>query len=345
MSFRPFLFVWTIVTLYLVIMGEASTPSYIKYTTVTGFFLQDEPSTNPGSFDYTAVNFGLIDRPYDTDGEYDPRAEKTQWQRFEHQVFRYNRQSGRNVQYKVIFMGRHGEGYHNVAESFYGTPAWNCYWSEKDGNGTVTWADAHITEAGVKQAQKGNAFWAKELTEQKPQGHAGQSLTIELDRCLSTANITFSGLHLPSKRPFVPEVKELLREAIGIHTCDRRSSKTYIHHTYPTYTFEAGFAENDPLWRPDLRETDPATEARLKTLLDDVFSHDDSTYISFTSHSGAIAAALRAISHRPFSLVTGAVIPVLIKAETVQGSPPSISIPASTGAPSCTANPTPSPTS
>jgi hypothetical protein len=22
-------------------------------------------------------------------------------------------------------MGRHGEGYHNVAESFYGTPAWD----------------------------------------------------------------------------------------------------------------------------------------------------------------------------------------------------------------------------
>jgi hypothetical protein len=31
----------------------------------------------------------------------------------------------RNVQYKVLFMGRHGEGWHNAAESFYGTPAWN----------------------------------------------------------------------------------------------------------------------------------------------------------------------------------------------------------------------------
>jgi hypothetical protein len=31
----------------------------------------------------------------------------------------------RGIQYKVLFMGRHGEGWHNAAESFYGTPAWN----------------------------------------------------------------------------------------------------------------------------------------------------------------------------------------------------------------------------
>lgn len=71
------------------------------------------------------MNFGLINRAYDTDAEYDPGHEKTQWQRFEHKVFRLNRESGRNVQYKVLYMGRHGEGYHNVAEAYYGTPAWD----------------------------------------------------------------------------------------------------------------------------------------------------------------------------------------------------------------------------
>jgi len=71
------------------------------------------------------VNFGLISRTYDTDEEYDPNHRTTQWQRFEHQVFRLSRQSGRNVRYKVLYMGRHGEGLHNVAESFYGTPAWD----------------------------------------------------------------------------------------------------------------------------------------------------------------------------------------------------------------------------
>lgn len=78
----------------------------------------------------------------------------------------------------------------------------------------------------------------------------------------------------------------------------------------------------------------------MKLLLDDVFSHDDSTYISFTSHSGAIGGILRVLGHRQFSLVTGAVIPVLVKAETVYSTPPSTSIAPSTFAPTCTANPT-----
>jgi hypothetical protein len=30
-----------------------------------------------------------------------------------------------NTVYKVLFMSRHGEGFHNAAESYYGTPAWN----------------------------------------------------------------------------------------------------------------------------------------------------------------------------------------------------------------------------
>ena len=80
---------------------------------------------------------------------------------------------------------------------------------------------------------------------------------------------------------------------MGVHTCDRRSSKTYISENYPSYKIEPGFTENDELWVPGLRETNSAQRARSKELLDDIFSHDDSTFISFSSHSGEIAAILR----------------------------------------------------
>jgi hypothetical protein len=100
-------------------------------------------------------------------------------------------------------------------------------------------------------------------------------------------------LDVPDRHPFIPQVKELFREAIGVHTCDRRSSKTYIHENYPTYTFEEGFAEEDPLWDPITRETDSGEDKRLKTVLDDVFTYDDCTFISVTSHSGAINSMLR----------------------------------------------------
>lgn len=73
----------------------------------------------------TTTNFGLINKSYEKDAEFDPEKKKTQWQRFENEVSRLNHESEKNTMYKVFFMGRHGEGYHNVAEDFYGTKAWD----------------------------------------------------------------------------------------------------------------------------------------------------------------------------------------------------------------------------
>lgn len=270
----------------------ANNHSFIQYSTVTGYFLQDENSTNPSTFDFKTTNFGILNRTYPTDNVSDPRHEKTQWQRFAAQLAALNIFASRNTEYKLLYMGRHGEGYHNAAESYYGTPAWNCFWSEKDGNGTVTWADAHLTPNGIAQAQAANAFWASEIRTQKiptPQNYYTSPLT----RCLATANLTFSGLNLPRDHPFVPEVKELFREGISGHTCDRRSSKTYIQENFPSYRIEPGFAENDPLWEALHGETSTDQDIRSKTVLDDVFSSDRRSYLSITSHSGEIASILR----------------------------------------------------
>lgn len=87
--------------------------------------------------------------------------------------------------------------------------------------------------------------------------------TSPLDRCLATANVTFDGLQLPAQQPCIPEVKELLREVIGIHTCDRRSSKTYIHTNFPEYRIEPGFAEEDEMWHPDTRESHSVHDVRV----------------------------------------------------------------------------------
>ncbi|KAL9025249.1 MAG: hypothetical protein Q9196_005894 [Gyalolechia fulgens] len=269
-----------------------SQSSYIRFSTVTGFFLQDEASTNASTFSYINTNFGLINRSYVTDTTYDPRGKKTQWQRFAHQVFRLNHNAPRGTQYKLLYMGRHGEGYHNAAESFYGTPAWNCYYSLLEGNATVNWTDARITPEGVAQAQIANTFWASQIRNQKvptPQSYYTSPLT----RCLETANITFSGLELPSRHPFVPTVKELLREGISGHTCDLRGSKSYIQSAFPSYKIEPGFTETDQLWEAYHSETPVDQDIRTKTVLDDIFSNARGTYISITSHSGEIASLLR----------------------------------------------------
>ena len=52
----------------------------------------------------------------------------TQWQRFEHNLAKLNEaalETEPGVSYRLLFLGRHGQGYHNVAESYYGTDAWN----------------------------------------------------------------------------------------------------------------------------------------------------------------------------------------------------------------------------
>ena len=67
------------------------------------------------------MNFGLINQTYSGSAT----GNATQWQRFAQVVDALNANAELNTAYKVLFMGRHGEGYHNAAESYYGTPAWN----------------------------------------------------------------------------------------------------------------------------------------------------------------------------------------------------------------------------
>jgi len=320
----PLLFIATIVAAFIVMMGETQPDaSYLKYTAVTGYFLQDEPSTDPKTFDFTTTNFGLIDRSYSSDISLDSSTKLTQWERFEHHVSQLNDQGVPTVTYKVLFLGRHGQGYHNVAESFYGTHAWDCYWSLQPGNSTSTWSDALLTPVGEAQALKVNAFWRLMIQEHKipcPEAYYVSPLL----RCLATANLTFSGLELLKDRPFRPLIKEKFREANGVHTCDRRSSKSVIQTKYPDWKIEDGFSEEDLLWDPVLRETDLAQDHRAKEVFDEVFETEERTWISISSHSGQIAAALRVLAHRPFGLWTGQVIPVLVKIEKVAGTMPPV---------------------
>ncbi len=50
---------------------------------------------------------------------------KTQWQRFAQEVARLNYEAPSGTFYKVLYLGRHGQGVHNVAETKYGTAEWD----------------------------------------------------------------------------------------------------------------------------------------------------------------------------------------------------------------------------
>merc|ERR1711939_168036 len=301
-----------------------------KYTTLRGYFLQDDPQTKAQTFDFMKTNFGLVQRPYDSDESLPNKGRgMTPWQRFENHVTslnhaakqkRHGSEQGSHVRYKLLFLGRHGNGYHNIAERYYGNEAWDCHFSALDGDpdDIMVWSDAHLSKEGRRQAAEVNDFWKAQIKEEKmslPQAY----VVSPLDRALQTAEITFQGL----VDKFQPTVMERLREGTGIHTCDRRSTVSYVRGRYPEYitTKDPLLTETDEFWDADLREPDDALTARLGKLFDQLMQSGEfreAETISFTSHSGAIGAILRVLGHRPFSLGTGSVIPVLVKMERVE---------------------------
>jgi broad specificity phosphatase PhoE len=160
-----------------------------------------------------------------------------------------------------------------------------------------------------------------------------------LARCLETCELAFSGLTLPPPPPsssspahqageiaippFKPVIKELLRERLGVHTCDRRRTRTWIRENHPLFAIEDdGFSEQDELWRPDVRETLLEHAARAEGFLEDLFANDDGgeTIVSVTAHSGTIQALYAATGHEEVRVAPGTIVPVLIKAEYVAES-------------------------
>ena len=59
--------------------------------------------------------------------------------------------------------------------------------------------------------------------------------------------------------------------------------------------------------------------------------------LSLTAHSQAIAAVLNVTGHRRFALLTGAVIPVVVRVEKVAGKLPERVVEPPTGKPGCPA--------
>ena len=312
-----------------------------KYTfeTLTEYFLQDDPKTVAADFDFMSKNFGLIDRAYESDQTLpeDGRG-LTPWQRLEHHISTVNAAARREDEdggrtrhsssprrrYVLFFLGRHGNGYHNIAERYYGGVAWNCYFSTLDGDpeGIMNWSDAHLSKEGRRQAKEVNMFWRSQSS------MIGQKMSLPevylvspLDRAMETAEISFNGLG-PNGGKLNAIVMEKLREGTGIHTCDRRSDVSYIRNRYPSFNVDVDphLTNTDEFYDEDRREPEAALAQRLYEFFDELMDSDiveGKERVSITSHSGSIGAMMRVLGHRQFSLGTGAVIPVLVKIDRV----------------------------
>lgn len=271
------------------------------YETMVGYFIQDDPGPNTtGSHLREALpaRFGLIDDHHE------------RWSKFTASIQQLNVDAPSHVQYKVFFLGRHGEGHHNVANAKYGDEAWLNHWCKLTGDGVLTWGpDPDLTPIGEGQADATRTLWETELQFGIPLPN--KMYCSPISRAIQTHNLTFRGL-LPSgcKATLV----ENIREEIGIEPCNKRRRRTDIQRRFPDYLIEDGFTEDDELWRPDVREPHDDIDIRARTVLETIFKNDEEQVISITSHLGFIRAFLRVTGHADWPLPTGGVIPLVVKA-------------------------------
>ncbi|KAJ4488472.1 histidine phosphatase superfamily [Lentinula aciculospora] len=269
-----------------------------SYDCVSGFFLQDASDADSVIIGAIPVRFGLLDDSND------------RWFKLWQKVRTMNEKADDQTSYKVFILGRHGEAFHNVGEAKYGTQAWDDYWSKLNGDGEIIWGpDPMLTALGEEQARMVNQEWKNEST-------FGLSVPISrycspLTRATKTCLLTFDGLPTSANHPVV--IVENCREEYGVHSCDKRNSRTWISNHLPAFVFEQDFTEDDQIWTATERETHAHAAIRVKSVLDWIFNTDDNDFISITTHGGVINGLLTAVGRKHYALPTGGVLPIIIK--------------------------------
>ncbi len=295
------------------------------FESVPGYFLQDNESTDDSTFDFIDSNFGVGENSW-----------KTTIENFKSLVVNNEDSS---VFYKMLFLARHGQGWHNFAADKYGEAEWDRKWALLNGDGEITWGpDPELTELGVKQAQICNSAWKEQLKRGAPlpQRWYCSPFTRALDTMIHTwGDITLNKISddISDGDKTRPTIVDTLHEMTGIHTCDKRRTKSYVQEAYPKFIIDPDLTEEDLSWTPDYRETEMEVAKRASKFLvalfrlelekrssddgDDVSSQDpvdiEDLFISVTCHSGVINGFLAALGHRPFEIQTGGLIPVIVK--------------------------------
>ncbi|CDR46727.1 CYFA0S25e01420g1_1 [Cyberlindnera fabianii] len=207
--------------------------------------------------------------------------------------------------YKLLFLARHGEAWHNVVKDQVGD-VWSTVGTQDTYNDIILFDD-DLTSTGIDQATQLGHSW-KQLIE-SDNGAKPQSFYVSpLQRTCHTFQLTWG-----DSQDGV--IVEDLRERYGVYTSYERHTKTWINENYPQLSFTKGFTEKDELWNADDREKKSHVQQRTHDFLKWLYKNDDNYIISITSHSGTIKQLLKEIDHPKHDLEPGQVLPVVIKAK------------------------------
>lgn len=267
-----------------------------NFEVVPGFFVQSESSTDDINFNYALENFGIT-KP---------------WPELVERLLKLNAELSPNESYKLVFFARHGQGPHNVVIGKYGYDEWKRKWHALERDGDYVYApDPPLTDLGIAQAIENNIVWKQQLAQGAPV--PTRFYVSPLQRSSHTLVLTWKDL-----RPHESKVKvvENLREIIGFHLCNKRSSRTTILERFDSQGFftEDGFAEEDELHDPIHEEEANDQCIRSNKFLQQLFNEADDQIVYTASHGGTIKSFLMILGHREYTIPTGGMIPVVIKA-------------------------------
>lgn len=288
-----------------------------KFTLEPGYFTDHHSkwsSSDDGTKITTEPGLAILPRSYPSDTS-SSSSDARQWPRLTSHVAHLNASSPSNVRYKIMYLTRHGIGFHNQKHAEVGEEAWENHWSLLDGDDKTTWFDSFLAPEGIEQAKELSGLWTTFIDSDGaplPQSHYCSPLA----RCLQTCTYVFKPVMKDHDKIFHPTVKERLRERWTTHTCDKRRTASWIKENWSEdFTLDDGFVEEDQLCKLPRWETDEEHTLRKQLALEDLFETDENQVVSWTFHSLALKAFFMACGEKPFQVREATSIAVLVKGE------------------------------
>mmetsp|Transcript_90008 Transcript_90008/g.141031 ORF Transcript_90008/g.141031 Transcript_90008/m.141031 type:complete len:261 (+) Transcript_90008:39-821(+) len=183
---------------------------------------------------------------------------------------------------KMVHFIRHGEGYHNVAQTEWRKQGKSAEPYDLEHDPDFKYLDPDLTEKGVEQAKS----LQQRTAEVKPE----LLVVSPMRRAIRTGLLAFESQVSGGSLKVLAQ--ELLHETAGGHTCDKRLPRTDLASEFQQVDFSL-IGEEDPLWS-EVRETLPDLATRAARFIEWVMARPEQ-HVAVATHSGFLRSLLVAV--------------------------------------------------
>jgi len=183
-----------------------------------------------------------------------------------------------NDNVKVVHFVRHGQGFHNLMADL--ARSANREWKQFTLTPENPYVMPEVTDSPLTEKGRQQAYV---LQPQVQRMTSQPELVLFSPNCraLQTGVIVFE--HLVDKVPFLAH--EMIREETGVHVCDKRRPVSRSSKEFPQVDFSLITHDEDPLFRPDQRDSKMEVGSRIYEFLE-WLSKRSETHVGVNSHSG-----------------------------------------------------------